>query len=76
MHNLQASQPSWVFRPSQTLSGKIFLPKVGSALNHFSIDSRINNAGFKGGKGGKKGQKVPFFVFNRSLRKNGTERFV
>ena len=27
--------PSWVFWPSQTLSGKIFLPKVGSALNHF-----------------------------------------
>jgi hypothetical protein len=42
----------------------------------FSINSRINNSGFKGGKWGKMGQKVTFFVFNQSLRKNGTERFV
>jgi len=42
----------------------------------FLLNSRINNSGFKGGKWGKMGQKVTFFVFKRSLKKNGTERFV
>ena len=42
----------------------------------FSINSRMNNSGLKGGKRGKKGQKVLFFVFKQSLWKNETWRFV